>query len=198
MIGIYVPGDSLVHRARPGLKLLALLALTSLLVVVRSPGAVAVGFVAVALAYAVAGFGPRRFLAQIWPLRWILLLLIPFQWWTGGPWSVVTIVGTLVVAVLAAGLVSLTTRTTDLLDTFTWALGPLRSVRVDPERIGLLLTLTIRAVPVIRDLARDVGDARRARGLERSVRAYATPLVIRTVGYSHRLGDALVARGLDD
>jgi biotin transport system permease protein len=34
--------------------------------------------------------------------------------------------------------------------------------------------------------------------MERSVRAYVTPVVIRTVGYAERLGDALVARGVDD
>jgi biotin transport system permease protein len=69
---------------------------------------------------------------------------------------------------------------------------------VDPERVALLLTLTIRVVPVINGLVHDVRDARRARGMERSVRAYVTPVVIRTVGYAERLGDALVARGVDD
>nr|WP_284287061.1 energy-coupling factor transporter transmembrane component T [Angustibacter aerolatus] len=58
--------------------------------------------------------------------------------------------------------------------------------------------LTVRAVPVVAGLLDDVRDARRARGLERSPRALLVPLVVRTVRYADRLGEALVARGVDD
>jgi len=171
---------------------------TTLLLIFRAPVTMAVGLVIVVLAYAVAAYTPVVMLQQIWPMKWIVVLLFPFQWWIAGWQAAVIVVGTLVLAVAAAGLVSLTTRTTDLLAVIEWAIQPLRYVRVDPERVALLLTLTIRVVPVINGLVHDVRDARRARGMERSVRAYVTPVVIRTVGYAERLGDALVARGVDD
>jgi biotin transport system permease protein len=41
-------------------------------------------------------------------------------------------------------------------------------------------------------------DARRARGLERSARALLVPVVVRTMRQADRLGEALVARGVDD
>jgi len=157
-----------------------------------------VGLIFVVLLYAIAAYTPVIMLQQIWPMKWIVILLFPFQWWLAGWQSAVIVVGTLVLAVAAAGLVSLTTRTTDLLAVIERAIQPLRYVRVDPERVALLLTLTIRVVPVINGLVHDVRDTRRARGMERSVRAYVTPVVIRTVGYAERLGDALVARGVDD
>jgi biotin transport system permease protein len=53
-------------------------------------------------------------------------------------------------------------------------------------------------VPVLTGLAAEVRQARRARGAGRSVRAFAVPLVIRTVRYADRLGEALIARGVDD
>ncbi len=56
----------------------------------------------------------------------------------------------------------------------------------------------MRSVPVIGAAAREVADARRARGLERSVRALAVPLVVRTVRHAERTGEALAARGFDD
>jgi len=198
VIGVYRAGNSLLHRTPAGAKLLCLLVFTTLLLIFRSPATMGVGLIVVVLAYALAAFTPVVMLQQIWPMKWIVVLLFPFQWWIAGWQAAVIVVGTLVLAVAAAGLVSLTTRTTDLLAVIEWAIQPLRYVRVDPERVALLLTLTIRVVPVINGLVHDVRDARRARGMERSVRAYVTPVVIRTVGYAERLGDALVARGVDD
>ncbi len=198
MISVYVPGTSPLHRAPAGVKLAALLVFTTLLLIFRSPITVAIGTIAVLFAYALGGFSPRTALAQVWPLRWIVLLLFPFQLWLGGWQAAVSIVGTLILAVALAALVSLTTTTTDLLATLERILYPVRYLRWDPARIAFVLTLAIRVVPVIYAQFGDVRDARRARGLERSVRAYALPVVIRTIGYSRKLGDALVARGLDD
>jgi biotin transport system permease protein len=146
--------------------------------------------------YAVARFGPRILWEQVRPLRWFVVLLAPVQWWLLGPVGAFITVGTLVIAVAAAGVVTLTTRTEDLLDVIERALRPLP--RVDAERIALVLILAIRAIPVLSRFAGEVQEARRARGLERSVRAFAVPLVLRTIGHADRLGDALIARGVDD
>ena len=106
--------------------------------------------------------------------------------------------GTLVVAVLGAALISLTTRVTDLLDVIARLLEPARALGVDPERVALLFALTIRAVPVIAGTLHEARDARRARGLEHSTRALVTPVVVRTIRHADRVGDALAARGIDD
>ena len=192
------PGTSLLHRAGAGRKLLGLLVFSTVLVAWRSPWTVLLCFAALTAAYAAAGLGPRTLLATVWPLRWITLVLIPFQWWTGGWRAAVAIVGTLMVAVAAAGLLSLTTRVTDLLDVLTRILQPARRTGIDPDRVALLLALTIRAIPVIASTFHEVRDARRARGLERSTRALVTPLVVRTIRHADRVGDALAARGVDD
>jgi biotin transport system permease protein len=194
----YQPGTSLLHRAGPGLKLFGLLIFSTVLVAMQSPVTVLAGFILVLSLYGAGGFGPRILVAQVWPLRWIVLCLLPFQWWTAG-WEVaVTVVGTLMVAVVGAALVSLTTRVTDLLDVIARVLGPARVIGVDPERVALLLALTIRAVPVIAGTLHEARDARRARGLERSTRALVTPIVVRTIRHADRVGEALAARGLDD
>lgn len=195
---LFVPGSSVLHRAPAVAKLAGLLVLSTALVALRSPAAVATCAVLVVLAYLLAGLGVRAVVGQVWPLRWVVVLLVPFQWWTAGWRAAVVVVGTLLVAVAAAGLVTLTTRVTDMLDALTSALRPLRWLGVDPERVALLLSLTIRAIPVIAGTLAETRDARRARGLERSTRALVTPLVVRTVRHADRVGDALAARGLDD
>jgi len=194
----YQPGTSLLHRAGAGPKLLGLLIFSTVLVAMQSPVTVLAGFVLVTALYGVGGFGPRTLLAQVWPLRWFVLCLLPFQWWSAGWQVAVTVVGTLMVAVVGAALVSLTTRVTDLLDVIARALAPARAIGVDPERVALLLALTIRAVPVIAGTLHEARDARRARGLERSTRALVTPIVVRTIRHADRVGEALAARGIDD
>jgi biotin transport system permease protein len=194
----YRAGTSPLHRSGAGVKLFGLLVFSTVLVAWKSPVAVLAGSAVVVGVYAIGGFGVRTLAAQAWPLRWIVLLLLPFQWWTAGWQVAVTVVGTLVVAVVGAALISLTTRVTDLLDVITRLLQPARHIGVDPDRVALLLALTIRAIPVIAGTLGEARDARRARGLERSTRALVTPIVVRTIRHADRVGDALAARGIDD
>jgi biotin transport system permease protein len=198
VIGLSRPGTSPLHRAPPGLKLLLLAAGALVLVALRSPVAVGVACLVVLVGYLLAGLGPREPVHQVWPLRWVVLLLVPFQWWTDGWQAAVVVVGTLLALVAAAGLVTLTTRMTALLDLLERLLRPLRRFGLQPERVSLLLALTIRAVPVLVDTLSDVRDARRARGLERSPKALLVPVLLRTMRHADRLGEALVARGVDD
>jgi biotin transport system permease protein len=198
VIGLYRPGTSLVHRAPPALKLLLLTAGALALVLLRTPLAAGVACLLVLGAYRVAELPLTELLDQVRPLRWVVVVLVPFQWWTAGWRAAVVVVGTMVALVAAAGLVTLTTRMTALLDLLEVLLRPLRRVGVQPERVSLLLALTIRAIPVLVDTLSDVRDARRARGLERSPRALLVPVVLRTMRHADRLGEALVARGVDD
>lgn len=194
----YVPGDSFLHRARPSIKLLALLVLTTALMAVPSLLAVGIAAALVAGVVLAAGLGVRRLLALVWPLRWIVLVLTPVQVWSAGWERAGIVVGGLVVAIVAAGVVTVTTRVADMMDTITAGLRPFERFGVDAERVGLAMALTIRSIPVISRTLTECGEARRARGLGSSPRALLVPFVVRTVHHAERVGEALVARGLDD
>lgn len=201
-LGLYQPGDSVLHRLPAGLKLTALLLLGagSFWLDQAWQGGVAV---AVALVlYAVAGIGPRLVWTQVRPLLMVLLVLGVFHALASGIQRAALVLSVILALVLLAGLVTLTTRTTELVDTVSRAAGPLRRplrwVGLDPERVGLLLALSIRAVPVVAGLAAEVRDAQRARGLETDVRAFAVPLIVRSLRHADTVSEALVARGLDD
>lgn len=198
LTGAYVPGDSLVHRARPGVKVLLLAALTLALFVRPGPVPAAVGAVVVLGAYVVARVPAAVAWEQARPLRWFVAVLFAFQVWASGWLTAAVTCANLVIAVLAASLVTLTTPVQEMLDAAVSAAGRLRRFGVDPERLGLALALTIRSIPVVTRMAEQTREARSARGLDRSIRAFATPLVVRTVRHAQRVGDALVARGVDD
>jgi biotin transport system permease protein len=198
VVGIYVPGTSPLHRSPAGGKLLCLAVGLLALGVWRTWQATLAGAVVVLIACGISGVGLRRLASQVRPILWTAVAIGVFQLWAQGWLHAVVVVGSLVVAVAAAALVTLTTRTDDLVDVIVGLLSPLHGRFVDPERVGLTLALAVRAVPVLVGLVDDVREARRARGAERSMRALAVPVVIRTVRYADQVGEALAARGLDD
>lgn len=198
LTGLYVPGDSIFHRARPGVKLLVLLVLTTCLLVFASPTTVLVGALVVVAGALVAGVGWRWLWTQVYALRWIIVLLTVVQVWVNGPVVATNVVGSLVVAITGAGLVTATTRTSDMMDAVIAGVEPLRRFGVDPERVGLLFSLAVRGIPVVVEIVREVSQARRARGLGNDLRALVIPVVIRTIRHAERVGEALVARGIDD
>ena len=198
LAGAYLPRDSPVHRAPAGLKLALLAVGLLLLALLPSPAAVAAGAGVVLALAALARVGFRALTAQVRPVLWVLVPVAALQVWLSGPVRALAVVGGVLVAVAAAGLVTLTTRTEALLDALVAALRPLRRAGVDPERVALVLALAVRSVPVVAGIAGEVQQARAARGAERSLRAFAVPFVIRSLRHADRLGEALEARGVDD
>ena len=193
----FVPGRSWLHLLPASAKLAGLTAAMVAVLLVDSPAGIAAAGGVTVLLYVSAGLA-YALPAQVRPLRWLVVGLVALQALTAGWTAAVTVTGRLVVAVVLAGLITLTTRVVDLLDVFERVLRPLRRVGVDSERVALVLALAIRAVPVVAGLAVEVRDAQRARGPRGSVRAYAVQLVVRTLRHADALGEALVARGLDD
>lgn len=197
-LGLFVPGSSVVHRTPAGAKLAVLLAAGVGVVFVDQPWQVLVALGVVLVLYGAADLPVRVALRQLRPLAWIGAFTAVFHLLVNDWQRAVVVVGVLAVLVLLAALVTLTTRTTDLVDAVVAACGPLRVLRVDPERVGLMLALGIRCVPVVVGLAAEVRDAQRARGLTASPRAFAVPLLVRSLRHADALGEALTARGLDD
>ncbi|MFW5473593.1 energy-coupling factor transporter transmembrane component T family protein [Knoellia sp. CPCC 206450] len=197
-VPLYLPGGSPVHRLGAGWKLLALLGAGVALAVWRAPGQVAVALGAVLILYAVARLPLRALGRQVLALAWVAVPLLAFQWVFASWRTGVGVVGSFVTLVLLAGLVTLTTRTTAMVDAVVRVCGWLRRFGVDPERVGLVLALGIRSVHVVLGLAQEVREAQHARGLRSSPRAFAVPLIVRSLRHADRLGEALSARGVDD
>ena len=198
LIGLYQPGTTVLHRLSPGAKLIGLFTFSLAVVVVRGPWS-ALGFLAFAVALAfVARMPLRTTLRTLRGFAVVAALLLAFNIWQNGWAQAVEVVADLLAMILAATVLTATTAVDDLLDTITWSLGPFRPVGVDPERVALAFSLTLRAIPGTLELAAESRDAARARGLERSSRARTTPLVLRAVARARDTGDALHARGIAD
>ena len=198
VVGLYRPGTSVVHRLPAGVKLAGLAVVGAVSVLVGTPVQVAVLVACVLAGYAVARLPLSLLGASVRPLVWVAVPLGAFQVVVAGWERAAVIVGVILALVLLANLVTLTTRTTDLIDVVVALAGRLRFAGVDPERVGLVLSLGIRSVPLVLDLAEEVREAQHARGRGASARAFAVPLIVGALRRADEMGDALAARGFDD
>lgn len=198
LLGTYRPGTTLLHRMPAGAKMVALMVLSTVVVLVDGPAS---GVVALAVALALVAWSGTGFAATVRALRAFFLvaaLLLAYHL-LFGTWQVaVEQVGDLLGLVLLATVLTATTPVDALLDTIVRALGPLRRVGANPEKVALAFSLVLRTIPMLLTIASETRDAARARGLERSPRTWLTPFVVRTVAHARDTGDALHARGLGD
>jgi biotin transport system permease protein len=147
--------------------------------------------------FAVARVPFRLAWRQVSPLLWILAFAVPVQWLFAGWEAAATMGMRLVLAVSLAAVYTLTTTVSATLDAMQVLLRPFRRW-IDPDRVGLALALTIRCVPLLAELVREVLEARKARGAEGSPTALAVPVIVRALRTADHLGEALMARGVDD
>ena len=197
MIGVFHPGTSLVHRT-PALAKLALLAVVvTAVALLHSLVALGVASALVVGLFALARIPARLAWLQIRPILWVLAFAVPVQWVFAG-WEAAASMGLrLVLAVALAAVYTLTTPVSETLDAMQVLLRPFRRW-VDPDRVGLALALAIRCVPMLAELVREVLEARKARGAEGSPTAFAVPVIVRALRTADHLGEALMARGVDD
>jgi biotin transport system permease protein len=197
MIGVFHPGTSLVHRT-PALVKLGLLAVIVTVVALQPSlvGLAAASVLAVGL-FLLARVPFALAWRQVVPILWVLAFAVPVQVIFGG-WEAAAVMAVrLVLAVALAAIYTLTTPVTATLDAVQALLRPFRRW-IDADRVGLALALTIRCVPLLAELVREVLEARKARGAEGSILALAVPVIVRALRTAEHLGEALTARGFDD
>ena len=199
MLALYVAGVSPVHRASAGLKLAVLAA--SGVAVLAVPGIVAaVAAVLLALGSGLLGarLPIRALWAQVRPVwPWLVALFGVHLLLTDAVTGATTALR-LLALVLAAAVVTTTTRVTALVEVVERLTSPLRVFGVRPGRIGLVLAMTLRFIPLVADRAAAVREAQAARGADRVRLVAVVPLLVHVLRMAHLLGEALDARGADD
>ncbi|EYR63041.1 cobalt transporter, partial [Actinotalea ferrariae CF5-4] len=181
-LGLYHAGDTPLHRASPGVKAAALAVLGIAVVALTGPAS-AVALLGVALVAAAVGRLPVAPTARaLLPVLVTAGVVAAYQLWQRGPATALEVGLDLVSLVLAATVVTATTRADRMLDALTRALRPLGRLGLRPDLVALALGLMIRTVPELARSAAEVRDAARARGLEREPRAVVVPVALRAVG----------------
>lgn len=218
-LGRYYPVDSPIHRLDPRAKILCGLAIMISVFFIHTPLQLAFGWV-VALALIVASRVPTtKVLSSLKPILLMLMLLSvcnlllvttgevlvafgPLRITTDGLWAAVNYSLRLVIAVIAATLILLTTTPTQLTDAFDALLAPLSRIGLPGHEIAMVFSLMLRFIPTIADEASAILDAQTARGgglaegsLAQRVRA-VVPVIVALLASSLRHANGL-SRALD-
>lgn len=218
-LGSYVPADSPIHRLDPRTKIVCGLALMVSVFFIHTPLQLVFGW-AIALALVALSRVPtgkvlksiRPIVAMLMILAFFNLLLVttgdvlvafgPLRITTDGLWAAVNYSLRLVIAVIAATLILLTTTPTQLTDAFDALLAPLSRIGLPGHEIAMVFALMLRFIPTIADEASAIIDAQTARGgalaegsLFKRIRS-VVPIVVSLLASSLRHANGL-SRALD-
>ncbi len=195
MIPIYLQGDGWAHRMPAGVKLLSVAVASLLLFQVRSFWILLPCLAAVAGLYVFLGREGLQQLKLLRSLSVLLIVLLGLHWISGTFIDGMAIVLRLVIMVLAANFVSITTRMDDMLEAVQPLFKPLEWVGVSPRKPALGVTLVLRFTPHMLQVFSMLREAYRARtGMGNSWRLLA-PFAIQSLRMSDHVAEALKARG---
>jgi biotin transport system permease protein len=199
MLSLYVPGTSPVHRSPAGLKLAVLAVLgVGMFATARLELVAAALLLVLVSALWVARLPRRALTSQVRPVWIWLVALFGFHLLVTGPLVGAVAVLRLLTLVIAAAVVTATTRVTELVAVVEWLTSPLRVFGVRPARIGLVIAMTLRFIPLVADRAARIREAQAARGGERVRLAMVVPLLVQVLRMATTVGEALDARGAGD
>jgi biotin transport system permease protein len=199
VLALYATGTSVLHRTPAGWKLAGLATLSVLVFAVPElPVLAAVLAGVVLLALAGARLTPRQVLAQVRPVwLWLAGLLVFHLVVTDVETGAVAVLR-LATLVLAAAVVTATSKVAELVAVIEWLCAPLRLVGVRPGRIALAIAMVLRFIPLVAERAQRIREAQAARGAARPLFLSLVPLLVQVLQLAHTTAEALDARGADD
>lgn len=189
MISLYRPGNSPLHRMSAGLKLLGLIVvLISISIWGRTPTSCALVIAGLLALFALARFGIVEVIKQVWNIKLVLVLVavpqIIFSGIAQGSYNSVAIVA----SILLAGLVTLTTKTSELVALVE---------RITKSRpLAFLLALSINSITLVTGFSKNITEAGMARGVKRNPIGQIVTLFVVSLRFADDYAEAMAARGV--
>lgn len=195
VFGRYFPGSSPLHDMDPRVKLLLTLALMVVLFVAQNPFGLAVCAVFILGFYAIAGIPPGSALRSIAPLLFIVVITallnlffiqggnVLFEWWiiriSEAGFESAAFIGTRVLLLLlSASLLTLTTTTLDITDAFDHLLRPFTRIGVPAHELSMMMGLALRFLPQFTIELRTIYRAQISRGASLAMNPFKDGLPI--------------------
>lgn len=191
-------GTTFIHRLPAGLKLFVVFFVSIGLFYCASLPLAIVSLIIVWYLFFLAGFSSFKPVFELRKISWLLVALFIIQYFSVNFESAALIVIRLSSLLLLATLVTLTTPFSKMMACFEKLFSFMRVFGVNPAKISLGLSLTLRFIAIFSDITKDVREAQKARGLENSVFAVIMPVLIRSLKVQADVAAAIEARCFDE
>ncbi|MBI0168151.1 energy-coupling factor transporter transmembrane protein EcfT [Bartonella sp. M0280] len=191
-------GTTFVHRLPAGLKLFIVFFVSIGLFYFASLPLAIVSLIVVWCLFVLAGFPFFKPVLELKKISWLLVALFIVQYFSVNFESAALIVIRLSSLLLLATLVTLTTPFSKMMACFEKLFSFMRVFGVNPAKISLGLSLTLRFIAIFSDISKEVREAQKARGLEKSVFAVIMPVLIRSLKVQADVAAAIEARCFDE
>lgn len=156
-----------------------------------------VALVVILLLFKLSGLRLKDVFLKLKTIFWLVVVLFFFQV------LFINYVAALIVSLrffalfLLASLLTLTTTTAKIMDSLERFFRLLKPVGVNPAKLSLLISLTLRFLPMFGQILQEVREAQKARGLGNNIVALIIPVLIRTLKMQDDVASAIEARGYD-
>lgn len=196
MISLYREKTSWLHRQSAGSKLFALCLLSVLVFPISQLFLLTLLGVFTASFYFSLGQGGLREIKTVWLLwPWFLVMWL-FHAFAGDPVLGVVVVLKMLLMILLANLLTLTTRQTDLLAALEFMFRPLTWIGLSTRPLALAVSMMVRYIPVLLALLQQHQQAWQARGgAQRGRWKLVVPALIGALKLAENAGESLLARG---
>lgn len=182
-LGHYLPGNSLLHKLDPRIKLLSLFILIAALFLVKTFVGFAVFCVFITVVFFSAGLPWRYFLRGLKPVFYIVIFTVIMHffftkggrvYWHWGPLTVeeagvyfgLFMISRLVLLVITTLLVTLTTSPIAFTDGLEFLLRPFRRLGIPGHEIAMMMTIALRFIPTLIEEGGKIRNAQMARGAD--------------------------------
>ena len=222
ILGQYLPGDTLIHRLDPRVKIVSVMAL-SLLIFAATPAAIVLISLFLAAVIRVARLTLARTAAALRPVAIFMALIflthllgtegtplftfspLPFAITREGLAQAATVTWQFAALVIGAAVLTMTTLPSDLVGGIERLLRPLARVGIPSQEIAVMMALAFRFVPILLEEYDRLRMAQMARGADfttgsvrlrmRAATALVVPLLLSAFRRADELTLAMEARG---
>lgn len=195
MIGLYHSQPTVLHRLPAGLKLSALLLAAVAFLSVSDWRIVTAAIAFAILAYLCLGWHCMRRLVMLRPLLPLFAVLGALQLWFSGFDAAALTIGRLLLMILLADLVTMSTSMQQIMDALEPLFSPMKRLGLRTERFTFSVSLVIRLVPSLLESWRRREEAWRARTGRRPSLVLIRPFLADVLRNGEHIAEALDARG---
>ncbi len=222
IFGRFIPGDSLIHRLDPRVKLIASFYFIAIIFLANNWQSYLFLGAFTMFAVFLSKINLNFFLKGVRPLIWLIIFTVALQmlftrggtlYWSWGVFSLSSygiqnglfIFCRFVLIIFMSTLLTLTTPPLSMSDAIESLLNPLKRFHLPVHEIALMLSIALRFVPTLMDETEKIMNAQRARGVDfsdgnliqkvKAIVPLLIPLFVSSFNRAEDLATAMEARG---